>query len=176
VRGKTGKAGFAGVQLDDVPDDALRDVIAPPSAGSVDAPKSLSGVKVSGLDPYPSSPWPIGRSLYSACEALSELVPTFLDVSVHELIQAESHDQEKHAKRHEEKKRTDSNQGNAAEARILLGLRVALPVSMESCGINSGCETLFQNALRPSLLPLIEAFLAGVSMSVGLPDASFEET
>ena len=51
VRGETGKAGFRGIQLDHVPDDALCDPIAPPFAGSADAPKYLSGVEVSCLDP-----------------------------------------------------------------------------------------------------------------------------
>ena len=43
VRRKTGKAGFSGIQLDHVPDDALRHAIAPPFAGSADAPKYISG-------------------------------------------------------------------------------------------------------------------------------------
>ena len=51
VRGKTGKAGFGGIQLDHVPDDALRDAIAPPFPGSANASKYLSGMEVSGMDP-----------------------------------------------------------------------------------------------------------------------------
>jgi hypothetical protein len=51
VRRETGQAGFGGIQLDHVPDDALGDAIAPPCAGSADASKYLSGMELSGLDP-----------------------------------------------------------------------------------------------------------------------------
>src|SRR5690348_13280065 len=51
VRGKTGKARSCGIQFHHVPDDAFRDTISPPFAGSADASKYLAGVEISCLDP-----------------------------------------------------------------------------------------------------------------------------
>jgi hypothetical protein len=51
VRGNTDKAGLSRIQLDHVPHDVLREASTPPFACSADAPKYLSGVEISCLDP-----------------------------------------------------------------------------------------------------------------------------
>jgi hypothetical protein len=51
VRRETSKAGFRGIQLDHVPDDAFRDAFAPAFARSANTTEYFSRMEVSCVDP-----------------------------------------------------------------------------------------------------------------------------